>query len=149
MAESMNPPRCRPYPPAARYRRKVVRAVRYNGQTLEVDIQGEGFAFARVVFRDPIGFRVLDERDLCEYWNTYSEPNGWLYEVEQGGWAELESHRALFNSPSFHIRLREWFIVDDKCISVLSADEPEIVDLGCDPTGRSPTNSGPDRRRSE
>jgi hypothetical protein len=64
----MNAPKCKPFPPAERYRRKVVRSLRYDGENLAVEIQGEGFAFARVVFRDPAGFRVLDERDLCEFW---------------------------------------------------------------------------------
>src|SRR4051812_11056363 len=112
----MRPPRCKPYPLAARYRRKAVRSLRYDGESLEVKVQGEEFAFARVLFRQPAGFRVLDERDLCEFWNEYSELNGWLFEVEQGGWSELESHRPLFNSPEVSPGLREWLIVDDKCI---------------------------------
>lgn len=127
----MKPPRCKPYPPAARYPRKVVQSLRYDGD-LTVDIQGEGFGFARVVFRQPAGFRLLDERDLCEFWNDYSEPNGWLYEVEEGGWMELESHRPLFNSPDFFPGLREYLIVDDQCISVLTIQPPEIIDLGTD-----------------
>ena len=129
----MKPPRCVPYPPAARYRQKAVRSLRYDGASLEVEIQGQGFAFARVVFRQPVGFRVLDERDLCEFWNEYSEPNGWLYEVEQGGWSELESRRPLFNAPESFRGLREWLIVDEMCISVLSVQPPEIIDLGADP----------------
>ncbi len=107
-----------------------MRSLRYDGETLSVEIQGEGFAFARVVFHQPAGFRVLDERDLCEFWNTYSEPNGWLYEVEEGGWLELEMHRRLFNSPDFFPGLREYLLVDDTCISVLTIRPPEIIDLG-------------------
>jgi hypothetical protein len=120
----MKPPRCNLYPPSARYRRKVVRSLRYDGETLEVDIQGEGFAFARVVFRHPVGFRVLD---------TYSEPNGWLYEVKEGGWLELETHRQLFNSPDVIPGLTEYLVVDDKCVSVLAVGPPDIIDLGADP----------------
>jgi hypothetical protein len=111
----------------------VVRSLWYDGETLTVEIQGEGFAFARLVFHRPAGFRVLDERDLCEFWNEYSEPNGWLYEVEEGGWLELEAHRPLFNSPDFHPGLREYLLVDDKCVSVLAVQPPEILDLGADP----------------
>ncbi|MGW4635432.1 hypothetical protein [Nocardia sp. NPDC004415] len=29
---------------------------------------------------------------------------------------------------------REYLLVDDKCVSVLCADPPEIIDLGTDPT---------------
>jgi hypothetical protein len=129
----MKAPRCKPYPPAARYRQKAVRSLWYDGDTLAVEIQGEGFAFARILFRRPAGFRVLDERDLCEFWNTYSEPNGWLYEVEEGGWLELETHRPLFCSPDVHARLREFLLVDEMCISVLAVEPPEIIDLGADP----------------
>jgi hypothetical protein len=69
-----------------------VRDLRYSGD-LTIAIQGPGFSFAHVVFRQPIGFRVLDEADLTEYWNTYSEPRGWLWEVERGGWLELKRDR--------------------------------------------------------
>jgi hypothetical protein len=129
----MKSPKCKPFAPASRYRKKVVRSLSYDGETLTIDVQGEGFAFARIVFFGPAGFRVLDERDLCEFWNTYSEPNGWLYEVEDGGWLELESHRKLFNSPAFFPGLKEYLLVDEKCISVLAVQPPEIQDLGSDP----------------
>jgi len=129
----MRPPKCTLFAPAARYRRKVVRSIRFDGIDLYIEIQGEGFAFARVIFRRPAGFRVLDERDLCEFWNTYSEPNGWLYEVHEGGWMELECHRGPFNAHTFFNGLREYFVVDDQCISVLSVQPPEIEDLGSDP----------------
>jgi hypothetical protein len=133
--EAMKPPKCKPFLPAARYREKVVRSLRYDGDTLSIEIQAEGFAFARVLFRRPAGFRVLDERDLSEFWNTYSEPNGWLYEVEVGGWLALESQRQMVNSPDFFPGLREYLLVDNKCISVLAVQAPEIQDLGSDPEG--------------
>ena len=116
-----------------RYKRKAVRSVHFDGRTLVIDIQGDGFAYGRVVFESPVWFRVLDERDLCEFWNTYSEPNGWLWEVEEGGWLELESHRELFNSPTLCKGLREFFIADDQCISILAMQPPKIEDLGADP----------------
>src|SRR5262249_27626318 len=105
---TMKPPRCSVFPPSTRYPHKVVRALHYDGEALVLDIQGEAFSFARVIFRDPVGFRVLDERDLCEFWNAYSEPNGWLYEVHEGGWLELERKRELFNSRDFFPGLREY-----------------------------------------
>ena len=129
----MRAPKCKPFEPALRYQRKTVRSLHFDGHTLVIDIQGEGFAYARLVFESPVWFRVLDERDLCEFWNTYSEPNGWLWEVEQGGWLKLESQRALFNSPSFYEDLREFLIADDQCISILTIHPPQIHDLGADP----------------
>ena len=126
----MKPPKCIPYPPSQRYKQKVVRSLRYDGESLVIEIQGEGFAYARVTFRHPAGFRVLDERDLCEFWGNYHERNGWFYEVEEGGWVELESLRPLFNSPDWFEELHEYLLVDDKCISVLATRPPEIEDLG-------------------
>ena len=64
-----------------RYKRKAVRSLHFDGTTLVIDIQGESFSYARIVFEEPVWFRVLDERDLCEFWNTYSEPNGWFWQV--------------------------------------------------------------------
>ncbi|MGW4246314.1 hypothetical protein [Nocardia sp. NPDC004722] len=68
-------PECRLVPESKRYASKVVRDLRYDGD-LTIAIQGRGFSYANVVFRRPAGFRVLDEGDLTEYWNTYSQPNG-------------------------------------------------------------------------
>jgi hypothetical protein len=126
-------PVCVAVPEAKRYARKVLRGMTFDGSTLTLDIQGEGISFARLVFRDVFGFRVLDERDLTEFWNTYSEPNGWLWEVQSGGWHDLERKRATFNPGEFISGLREFFIADDTCVSVLCRTSPELIDLGKDP----------------
>ena len=130
----MNPPKCKLVKESSRYKKKVVRSIQYNWGELIVHIQGENFSYARVIFKDPVGFRVLDERDLLEFWPTYSEPNGWLYEVESGGWIELEMMRDGLVSKSFMPKIKEYFLVDDKCISVICIEPPEIHDLGRDPT---------------
>jgi hypothetical protein len=129
----MDPPKCTAVPAAASFPRKVVQSLRYDGEALVVEIQGENLSRASLTFADVIGFRVLDERDLCEFWNEYSEPNGWLYEVERGGWLDLEKHRALFNSPALFGELREYLVVDDKCVSVLCLTPPEITALRAEP----------------
>lgn len=129
----MKAPKCQPFKPSSRYKRVVVRSLWYDGETLAIEVQGEEFAFARVVFRRPAGFRVLDEGDLCEFWDDYHTGNGWLYEVEQGGWRELELTRPQFLAPHLIPHLREYLVVCDKCISVLTGRPPEIRDLGADP----------------
>jgi len=126
----MRTPRCTQVPEAARYRRKAIRAIHYDGETLIAELQGEDFAYARVVFAAPVGFRVLDERDLAEFWPAYSEPHGWLYEVHEGGWLELERQRGGFSSPDLYADLREYLLVDERCLSVLCCDPPRIVDVG-------------------
>ena len=85
----MNQPKCLPFPPAARFKRTEIQSIEYDGD-LVIRIQAEGPSALRVIFHNPVWFRVLDERDLCEFWDDYHEGNGWLYEVEQGGWLELE-----------------------------------------------------------
>ena len=134
-------PECVPVPDAARYPQKAVRAVRLDGRTLLIDIQGEGFSYARLVFSNVYGVRILDERDLLEFWNAHSEPNGWLWEVKSGGWLELERRRAGFNSHEFAPGLREFFVVDDMCMSVLCCEPPELLDLGADPPAAAPPAS--------
>lgn len=125
-------PKCRLVTEASRYPTMVVRDLRYDGD-LTIAIQGPGFSYAHVVFRHPVGFRVLDEADLTEYWNTYSRPHGWLWEVLQGGWLDLERHRPTFWRGE-QSGLREYFLVDEACINVLTWEPPEITDLGADPT---------------
>lgn len=115
-----------------------MRSIRFDGSTLEIDVQGDGFAFARVRFREPTGFRVLDERELCEFWSDYSTRVGWLYEVEHGGWRELESTRPLFGTMLSPTHDKEYFLVDEMCISVITAFPVEIEDLGADPSSASP-----------
>ena len=130
----MKPPRCTVFPPSTRYRTKVVRSVRFDGESLVFEVQGDGFSFARVTFERVIGFRALHERDLCEFWPTYSDPAGWLFEVHEGGWSELEQHRPLFNSHEVFAGMREFFLTDHtKCFSIFSVIPPDILDLGCDP----------------
>jgi len=124
-------PRCTLVAESQRYAQKVVRSVRFDGRDLVVEIQGPGWSFAQVVFREVQGFRVLDERDLGEFWNAHSEPNGWLWEVHAGGWRDLERRRRTFDA--MRLTQREYLLVDEKCISVLGTRPPEIVDLGADP----------------
>lgn len=122
-------PICVPVPESKRYARKVVRGMNFDCITLTIDIEVEGPALARVIFHDVRGLRILDESDLTEFWNTYSEPNGWLWEVKSGGWYDLERTRSTFLSQHMIAGLREFFIADDTCISVLCTSPPELVNF--------------------
>jgi hypothetical protein len=105
-----------------------MRGIRFDDGDLLIEIEGPAFGRARLVFRGALGFRVLDERELTEFWNAYSQPQGWLWEVRRGGWLELESTRENFNI--LELPVREFFVVDEFCVSVWSRDPPAFVDLG-------------------
>src|SRR5713226_6596237 len=64
---------------------------------------------------------------------TITSVTGGLMKSKKVGWQELESVRSLFNSPYLYPGLREYLLVDDKCVSVLTDQPPEILDLGEDP----------------
>jgi hypothetical protein len=134
MPHNAQQPACVLVTGSQRYSRTVIRHLSFENHLLTIDLQGVHFSYARLLFRDVVGFRVLDERDLTEFWNAYSEPNGWLWEVKSGGWFDLERRRSTFNSGSLFPGLREFFVVDDQCVSVLCPHAPELVDLGSDPT---------------
>ena len=80
-----------------------------------------------MVFADVWGYRVLDERDLSEYWPTCSSQNGRLFEVKSGGWLSQEKSRPGFLSADVVPKLKEFFIAGiDDCVSVLCTAEPEV-----------------------
>ena len=78
-------------------------------------------------FTDVEGFRVLDERDLTEFWSdpTY-DPSACLYEVVSGGWLEFEKSRPTFLN-EFLGDVQEYLVTSGwECVSVLSRSEPTI-----------------------
>jgi len=80
-----------------------------------------------VRFDDVRGFRVLDEGDLCEFWSD-CRPSGWLWEIEKGGWFDLESIRPGFLSGAQSKGLIKEYLITgiNDCISVITGAEPEI-----------------------
>ena len=79
-----------------------------------------------VEFEGVIGFRVLDERNILEYWPTCSTPNGWIYEIESGGWIHSETIRLKNYDSEFH-SAKEYLVGGiDECVSVLSLQAPII-----------------------
>lgn len=118
------PPECLLVPESSKYAGKTMRSIRFDDGDLVMDIEGPSFGRAQVTFRSVLGFRVLDERELTEFWNTYSQPHGWLWEVKRGGWLELEATRRNFNL--LELPTREFFVVDEYCVSVWSPEAPEF-----------------------
>lgn len=91
----------------------------------------------KVVFQSVIGYRVLDERDLLEFWNASGwEKDAWMYRVESGGWLALEQTKQYFSSAALCPALGEYLVAGDSfCVSVLTDRDPVILPLARD--GRS------------
>jgi hypothetical protein len=80
-----------------------------------------------VEFTDIVGFRVLDERDLMEFWPECSAPNGRLFEILAGGWLSQELLRPGSLLGPMKIKAREYFLAgSDDCVSVISYGEPVV-----------------------
>lgn len=125
----MQTPRCTTVPGADAYRGTLLRGLRYDEDDLVVDLDTDGPSL-RLVFEAPIGFRALDERDLCEFWDEYHDKNGWLWEVHAGGWMDLERRRSQFNSHEVIGGLREFLVVGNTCVGVLCPTAPRIEAVG-------------------
>ena len=79
-----------------------------------------------VTFENVLGFRMLDEGDLLEFWNMKSGPKGFLWNVESGGWLDLEKTRSGFVSASNEENQEYLIIGINECVSVLSNKKPII-----------------------
>lgn len=81
----------------------------------------------KIRFESPIiGFRMLDEGDLLEFWDSDYKGFG-IYEVTKGGWASLEKSRSGFITG--HHKFKEYLITGiNDCVSVLVdlSNEPGI-----------------------
>jgi hypothetical protein len=107
--------------------RSEVVLVQSSSGGLTVRIRAAGERAFDVVFVDVWGYRVLDERDLSEYWPACSAPNGRLFEIESGGWMSQEKSRADFLSAAVVPNLKEFFVAGtDDCVSVLCTAAPTV-----------------------
>lgn len=81
-------------------------------------------------FTDVVGFRVLDNGNLVEFWSD-ERPNSWLWKINSGGWLDLEKQREGFVTGYFeNNQLIEYLIVGmDDCISILSSSTPKITEV--------------------
>lgn len=98
--------------------------VAYDLQNLRIQVG----RFA-VLFTDAVGFRVLDEGDLLEFWPACSTaPGGGLFEIHDGGWLVQESGRNGFMSSATRPGLREFLVTgSDDCVGVFAFSAPELT----------------------
>jgi hypothetical protein len=81
-----------------------------------------------IIFKNVIGFRVLDEGNLLEFWDKEVRTSGWLWKVESGGWFELEKLRSGFLAQHLGQSNKEYLVTGiNDCVSVLADSEPIII----------------------
>ncbi len=106
---------------------RYLAGVHYDTGKLVVTVMSpdEGTS-ALVTFAEVIGFRVLDEGRLLEFWPACSGDKGWLFHIRANGWLDQEIARRgslLEKLPG----LNEYFMAgENDCISVLAGQAPEI-----------------------
>ena len=107
---------------------EVVR-IEYELGRLAIHLRAmQGGKEAVVWFAAVEGFRVLDERDLMEYRPTCSTQNGWLFEIQEGGWLTQEVVRPGSLIGFSNRGLHEYLVTGtDDCVTVLSVVPPDIL----------------------
>ncbi|WP_256079323.1 hypothetical protein [Massilia sp. YIM B04103] len=89
------------------------------------DVNGE--LGCLVTFENPLGFRVVDERDLMEYWPVCSTPVGWLFRVLSGGWLDQERTRRGSLLLDMYLDVKEYLIAGiNDCVPVFSTEMPKL-----------------------
>ena len=113
--------------PSGWHRTAQVVEVRHAVGRASVVVEANGVE-AGVHFEDVVALRVMDERDLMAFWPTCSTPNGWLFEVTNGGWLSQERLRD-DSCIRFHDeRLREFLVAGiEDCVSVLATLPPRVT----------------------
>lgn len=121
-------PKCTLVSESSQYSKTWIRDLNYQNQTLVLQIANEEEFDLELRFPNLEGFRVLDELHLCEFWKDYHMKNGWLWEVTEGGWTQLEQMRGSFVAADmFKSRLREYLVTSlTTCVSVMTINAPEF-----------------------
>jgi len=80
-----------------------------------------------ILFKNPIAFKLLDERDLGKYWEYDSITSNMIIEIKDGGFLTNEKENGSFISDQI-CQQREFLIkgVDD-CLFVIAPNEPKII----------------------
>lgn len=88
---------------------------------------------AKAEFEGDVGLRILEELDLAGMWMGTDRSvlrESWLFEVEAGGWFDLESTRDDFYK-QHEAPIREFLIAGyQECVSVFSRNAPKVVEQG-------------------
>ena len=110
----------------------------YSGLRIVIETKKGKFVpvLLEIFFRYVNGFRCLDEGDLIAYSESgrFQSPHH-IYEILSGGWSNGEPQQSGILSVSSSVQPREWFITTtNRCLTVLSGDEPLLRELTRYPT---------------
>lgn len=113
----------------------LVKSVTYDRSNLVIQVWFPELddATYEINFRSVIGWQVLDERDLPEFWHCNVQVEGLdqpclVYQVLQGGWVEQRKALSQVMAGGFYSSLQEWAILGvDLCVSVISEEAPPII----------------------
>ena len=107
------------------YQPHDIELIQYKSGNLLIEIE-TNIQPIQVNVTSPVGYRVLDEGDLLEFWETCTLNHGWLYKILEGGWRDLESTREGFLS-GLQAEAAEWFLVtQNTCVSIISYEIPVV-----------------------
>lgn len=96
------------------------------GELVVTLLSGGDRKVAIVKFSEVVGFRLLDEGDLLEFWPGCARANGWLYLVRKNGWFDLESSRSGFTRDKSDALFEYFISSQNSCLSVLSGERPKV-----------------------
>ncbi|BEP45619.1 hypothetical protein GmRootV15_62080 [Variovorax sp. V15] len=106
---------------------EIVRIDYVPRQLTIVARDANGGAPIGVSFAGVVAHRVMDERDLAEYWPACSLPSGWVFFIQSGGWLSQEMVRPGSCIGSFYGEVREYLVAGlTDCVSVLCTGEPRF-----------------------
>lgn len=112
-------------PPLSKHESIEVIYIDFDIETLTITVLIDGDKID-ISFDAPAGYRVLDEGDLMEFWPNCSSYNGWLYEINSGGWLDQERSRSGFISAA-KTDSKEYFVIGcNYCVNVLAWEEPSV-----------------------
>lgn len=125
---------CRGEPLLQRQRVLIGDVVHQRGHlSIDVDVFPDPIAW-QLAFPSAIGLKVLDERDMPEYWNLSVKVEGpkyptFLYQVLQGGW--FEDLWGMSKMNEFYGVVYEYIVVgEDYCVDVLTNTPPTLARRG-------------------
>ena len=106
--------------------------VSYDLWRLQITLLFEGQQQPVYLTFKSVGFRVLDESQLLDYWPKEVRASGWLWRMESGGWFDQESERSGFLMGSCakegDRRPNEYLLLGvNDCVSILSWGEPQVL----------------------